>query len=142
MIAPRELSRICHFEYLDDDMLRGTVYYGKRNTYKDIKAFLARRPLYRVIKIIKKEFIMLDKLNDFNKFSAWANCKFSEEDRLYGFVQYFEKQYPIFDGYRFLLSSQNIADLYIKTQLNQSKKIDLNNISNEDLFNEMNKGMK
>lgn len=137
-MTPQMISRICHFEYVTDNMLRGTVYYGKRNKHKDLKQFLADRSLYRVAKIVKKEFAVLGMESDFNQFITWASQPFSDEDRLYKFVQYFEKQYPIFKGYRFQLSCKNVADLYIKTQLNKGQSIDLDNISKEDLL----KGMK
>lgn len=124
-MSPSELSRIFYFNYINDDMLRGSIYYGKRNYYKDLKQFLSDRPLYRTIKIIHKEFIILKADSEYKKFVEWANQPFSNEDRLYGQVQYFDKQYSVFTNYRFMLRTKTAGDLYLKTQFKQ------NNISSD-----------
>lgn len=123
-------------------MLRGTVYYKRRDN-KDLPQFLADRSLYRVAKIMKRESILLDSLKEndtecidaFNQFVDWAAKPFSDEDRLYKYVQYIENQYPIFEGRRYLLSAKNAGDLYINTVLKKNTKPvdDLKNLSNQDL---------
>lgn len=123
-------------------MLRGTVYYKRRDN-KDLPQFLADRSLYRVAKIMKRESVLLDSLKEndtecidtFNQFVDWAAQPFSDEDRLYKYVQYIENQYPIFKGRRYLLSAKNAGDLYINTVLKKNAKPvdDLKNLSNQDL---------
>lgn len=137
-MSPSELSRIFYFNYINDDMLRGTIYYGKRNYYKDLKNFLSERPLYRTIKIIQKEFAVLDLSSEYDKFVDWANQPFSDEDRLYGQVQYFEKQYPVFTNYRFMLRTKTVGDLYLKTQFKQTNSLsDISNLTKKDIRESM-----
>lgn len=142
MINPSKFSRICYFDYVDKDMLRGTVYYKRRDN-KDLPQFLADRSLYRVAKIMKRESIMLDSLSKnstecidtFNQFINWANQPFNNEDRLYKYVQYFENQYSICEGRRYLLSAKNAGDLFINTVIKKqvSSINDLEKVSNKDL---------
>lgn len=131
-MTPSQFSRIFYFDYLTEDMLRGTIYYNKRNYYKDLKHFLSERPTYRVGKILRKEFAVLGESKEFNKFQKWAEQPFSDEDKLYGSVTYFQKQYPTFTNYRFMLRAKNAGDLYIRTQMKSQSK-DLTTINENEI---------
>lgn len=111
-----EFSRLCYFEYYTDDMLRGTIYYGRR---KDIdKTYLSKKPVYRVFKILKKEFMAQGYEAEFKEFEAWLNNSFTDQDRLHGAVQYFEKMYGTdIDAKHYLLPVKNACDVYIETML-------------------------
>lgn len=130
-------SRLMHFEYLEDDMLKGSIFYGKRKKYGNLKKFLTERPVYRTGKILSKEFAAQGLEQDWQEFMKWANQPISEEDRLYSSIQYFERFYNTFDNYHFMLTNKNACDLYIKTQLQKAPQVDLSKVSQEDILNSM-----
>lgn len=113
-MTPQELRKIGYFQYVDDDMLRGTIYYSKRN--KIDNKYLSNRPAFRVMKILKREFELLGEEEEYLRFKEWIQKPFTNRDKLHGAVQYFEKQYGSeIISIRYLLTTKNVIDLYMQT---------------------------
>lgn len=120
-----EFSRLIHFNYLNDDMLRGSVYFAKRNRID--ADFLSKRASYRVMGILRKEFLTLpdgeierqnrgsNPQGEFDRFIEWINQPFSQEDKLHGTVKYMEKNYGTVQLCRYTMPLRNAGDLYLAT---------------------------
>lgn len=146
-----EFSRLIHFNYLNDDMLRGSVYFAKRNRID--ADFLTKRASYRVMGILRKEFLTSpngvierqnrgdDPQSEFNRFVEWINQPFSKEDNLHGTVKYMQKNYGTVQLCRYTMPLRNAGELYLATAFDDRSQGDhkkLKDISSNELQNILN----
>lgn len=105
------ISRLGSFDYLTDkEMLRGTPFWGKRDTIT--REQLQKKPAYRVMKIASR-MAKEHKLKEFNDFLVWLESPIDNKELQYPFVRRFRKSYGYFNAPRFLLTFKNAVDMYI-----------------------------
>lgn len=97
----------------DEDDLRGTPFYSKRDTIT--KEQLTIKPCYRALKLLKNIAEKND-VEDFRDFWLWVQMPISAYDEQFDQVKKFRRIYGKFKANRYLLTVKNAIDLYIQTE--------------------------
>lgn len=96
---------------LTENMLKGTVYYAKRNNFTIEQ--LLKQPTWRVILIL--ENLVVDD-EDLTLFIKWSQMPFKAYDETFICVKRFRSKYGSIRAYRYLLTLNNAIELYLNTR--------------------------